>query len=517
MRNTSFDIIVLGGGTSGCIAAWYLARSGLNTCVVEAGPDYGHHSEGKWPREILDSRVTPVTTHDWGYRNTNALGNDLNDIHAKVLGGCSAHNHCTAVWPPPDDFESWGIGSNSGWSYEELFPLIDKVERVSPDSATPFRGKNGLLFTKIQQESNQSSWQPLVLESVRNCGYERLSDLSAPSPGEGLGTRHSNITHDGVRWNSSFAFLDPVRHLQNLTIIPDTLIDRLILHGGKAVEVLCRKTNNSVIVLRANKFLLTAGPYGSPMILLRSGIGARKDLATFSISETIELPGVGANLQDHPGLVVQFEPTDVGKELLSMDIKRSIRLIIPSILRAKSKVTDRSYDLHLILQAFKTGKDSFAFGTTVFNVAPRSRGNLGLTGRDPSLPPQVDYRYFTDERNQDAAALKDGIFVSQKIWRTDPSRRLVEKELMPDDCTNDANIQDCIRRYSISYHHPVGTCKMGPQSYRDSVVDYSGLVKGSDNIFVGDTSIIPRIPRVNTNLLALLIGLKVAISAIGSS
>ncbi len=362
----------------------------MDTCLIEAGPDYGPYSDGKWPREVLTAKVAPVTTHDWNFKAANASGRDLNDLHAKVMGGCSAHNHSTAVWPPPDDYSTWGFPSNSGWSYPDLFKLIDRIERVSPDSVTPFRGRNGVMPTKIADESALSSWQHNLIDSVLACGYPRLSDLGALSPGEGLGRRHANIDHAWVRWNSSFAFIDPIRGSPKLTIVPDTLVDRLALRGNRATEVLCRTQNGSQISLRANTFVLSAGPYGSPSILLRSGIGPKRELANHSIPQTIDLSGVGENLHDHPGIAVEFEPTSDGAELIRKDIRDGRKLIIPSMLRAKSSVAEGSYDLHIILQAFPGTNGAGFFGTTVFDVDPKSRGKLALTGRDPNSPPSVD-------------------------------------------------------------------------------------------------------------------------------
>ena len=267
MKN-NFDVIVLGGGTAGCVAAWHFVNSGLDTCVIEAGPDYGQYPGGRWPHDILNARVAPVTTHDWGFKNTNSSGKDLNDIHGKVMGGCSSHNHSTAIWPPPDDFESWGFPPNSGWSYEELFPLINKVEKVSSDSVTPFRGKEGMMPTRMADESKLSIWQNRLIESVLACGFPRLTDLGTLAPGEGLGRRHANIANEWVRWNSSFAFIDPIRTSQKLTILSDTLVDKLVIHGGIASEVICRTSSDSAFSLGAKRFVLSAGPYGSPLVLL---------------------------------------------------------------------------------------------------------------------------------------------------------------------------------------------------------------------------------------------------------
>ncbi len=508
MRNLSrliilktFDAAILGGGTSGCVVANRLVNAGLSVCLVEAGPDYGPYSSGRWPREILDGKVSPVRTHDWGYHNTNKAGKDIDDLRAKVIGGCSAHNQCAALWPPAEDFDSWG----SGWTYSELFPLIQRIEKVDSESATPFRGKSGLLETRMLGREYLTGWRKLFAESVAASGFSWLKDLSCSIPGEGWGFMHRNISREFVRLNSAFAFLDPVRESPNLTIISRTVVDKITMKGSRATEALCltRSENDSVSTssIEASKYILSAGVYGTPTILLRSGVGPKEDLSRNGIRENLDLPGVGKNLQDHPNIPLQFKPTDLGREMINDESK--VAFASSAIVRARSSVrAEHSFDLHLIPTSGRISGD-ICYGTIVEDMAPKPRGVITIRGKDPNLPPLVDFRFFSD--GEDAAVLSSGLLLARRIWETEPANSLVEKEILPG---KSQDLLQYVESNNSTYHHPCGTCKMSSKD-PEAVVDLTGLVNGTENLYVADASIIPVIPRCNINLTCFLIGLKI--------
>src|SRR5438105_691970 len=246
MARERFDVLILGGGAAGCALAGRLSENPDRTvCLVEAGPDYGHLSEGRWPADILDPRWLALESHLW----ERADEEDRSQARARVLGGRSVHNACVILEGAPADYE-WG----AGWSYESFAPYLKRAAET--------------LQTHVLPDDELTPWH----RAFRQAG----GDDSIVHP--------VNIV-DGVRWHSGFAYVDPARGRGNLTILADTLVDRVLLEDGRAVGALAdgRELQAAVVVV-------SASAYGSPAILLRSGIGPEGDVA--------QLP-VGEGLVDH--------------------------------------------------------------------------------------------------------------------------------------------------------------------------------------------------------------------------
>src|SRR5579864_6426948 len=204
----AFDVVVVGGGSAGCALASRLCMtSALSVCLVEAGPDYGPASERRWPADLLDPRFIPISP-DWNYHEYRADGSSFLELRARVLGGCSTHNVCFTLWGPPEDYDAWAAQGNRGWSYRDVAPLIDEIERADPPA--PYHGRNGLLPTRVYADTELSAWHQRFLQAAGDLGFSRLADLSAPAPVEGIAPGQVNVV-DGARWNAAFAFLDPVR------------------------------------------------------------------------------------------------------------------------------------------------------------------------------------------------------------------------------------------------------------------------------------------------------------------
>ena len=504
-----FDVVVIGGGSAGCVVTnRFCEGSNLSVCLVEGGPDYGPANSGQWPAELLDGRYPPPT-HDWGYFEERSGKRIAPESRAKVIGGCSSHNMGAAMWGLPDDYDRWARAGNPGWTYPELRPGIDRVEKVSNGLASPYRGRRGLLPTQPFGDAQLNLWTRSFLESAHAAGFERLADLSAPEPIEGVAPLHVNV-RNAVRWNASFAFLDPVRKRPNLTILDNFLADRLLIRQNQAVGLLGRRGDN-VVELRASRFVLCAGTYGSPAILMRSGIGPAEHLAGSGIAVQIELPEVGQNLQDHPGVVMVFERTQVASKALEEELARCRFYAAQAILRVRSPYAQDGFDLHLPAVQRLNGNGEWTSGVVVFNVAPRSRGQVQLLGPEPQLPLRIQKRFLTDPEQHDIAALAHGIQVARRVARQKPLADAVVREVSPGGTVREeTEVRAYIRRMVRNYNHACGTCKMGPGSDPSTVVDSSGRVHGNSNVWVADASVIPHIPRVPINLTCMLIGLRIA-------
>jgi choline dehydrogenase len=406
----------------------------------------------------------------------------------------------------------WGDSETDIWSYRGIRPLIDEIEAVSPESATQFHGSKGMVPTKPYDEHNLSIWQRFFLHSAISSGFPRLSDLSAPFPFEGVGPYHANV-RGHTRWNAAFAFLDPLRDFSNFTILPNVLVDKLEMHDDEVRGVSCVSKGNSVS-LKARRYVLSAGAYGSPSVLLRSGIGPGKDLENLNIPVKLNLPGVGENLHDHPGVSIDFVPTEKAKQGLEDDFRTGRFFQSEVLLRARSSRCTDGFDLHLAPYQSQTKTGDWSFEIFAFLMTPpSSRGKLSLGGKSPLTPPRIEFRFLTDFEERDAAVLAEGVRLGLKISRAYPLSSLIRKESRPDASSRSgARLISYIRSNVSGYDHPVGTCKMGSMRDETTVVDWTGLVHNTTNLFVADGSIIRDIPRANTNLSCFLVGLRIAIS-----
>ena len=510
-----YDVIVAGGGSAGCAAANVLCRAGLSVALLEAGPDYGARAEGRWPKDLLDPRFDP-DSHDWGYRANRPEGLSFTELRARVIGGCSSHNDCAAIWGVPSDYDAWARAGNPGWAYEDIYPLIQAVEGTAEDSVTPYRGTGGPLYTRRMEESELSLYQQAFIEASLNTGYGRVDDMGGPAPEEGVASYHGNVKNT-ERWNAAFAFLDPVRDKPNLTIIDHTMIDRLAIEGSRA-QALAVKVRGEDMELRADAVILSAGTYGSPSILMRSGVGPGEVLRGLGIEDRVLVEGVGSNLHDHPSFYVQYSPTDEGWDRIVRDLGEESVYRGQVILRAQSPVCQEGlpFDLHLLPSQVPRTLEAHTLEGFVCHMAPRSRGRMRIAGRDPEAPPIIETNYLTDEGGRDMAALVYALKLCRSVVQAPPMSSLIHEELEPwAPLQTDEEIAAQLRQSIGNYSHASGTCKMGPESDPGAVVDARGKVHGMDNLYVADASIIPVIPLANTNLTSMLIGMKVGLEVAG--
>lgn len=463
MTGAPFDVVVVGAGSAGCAAAARLVEDGARVCLVEAGPDYGPRTSGRWPAELLDPHKSP-DTHDWGYAEIS---------RARVVGGCSAHNYCVALWGPPEDYDGWAKAGNPGWKYEQLRSLMRRVDAA--------------VASRPYAADEIASWHQAFAAAAKTYSNANVKD--------------------GVRWNAAFAFLDPVRGRTNLQIRDDLLADRLIIQDAQAGALVCWRRREAVEI-RGDRFVLSAGALASPLVLMRSGIGPADELKRWKIPVQADVPGIGENLHDHPGVAVEYEPSQNAVTALASDLSRSrfweAQVIIPS----RSRGARLDFDLHLVPYQTISGFDA-SYSVLAYNLAPLSRGRVRLGGRAPRQKPRIDFGFLRETR--DADVLVDGLRQIRRLASKKAPAGAIEREVAPGKkIASDAGLRAYVRDHVEGYSHPVGTCKMGPGSDAGAVVNADGRVRGTENVFIADASIMPVIPRANTNLTSMLIGLKVA-------
>jgi choline dehydrogenase len=492
------DTVVVGGGTAGPVLAACLSRQpGHTVVVIEAGPDYGGFAGGAWPADLLDPYQSPIS-HDWGYTSASISGQPGQSLaRARVVGGCSAHNGCAAVWGSRVDYDGWELLGNEGWSADELRPIFLQVS-----------AQMGLCRLPVEQ---LPPWHQASLATALGLGIPWVDDLNDLDQDLGIGVAPVNIVRD-VRWNAAFAYLDPARARPQLAVVDQTLVGRLRLGRGRAtgVEVFGPDGRASI---EAGQVVLCAGSYGSPSILLRSGIGPADELRNLGIEPAQDLRGVGRNLHDHPAIYLAYGGTPALEAMLADYLVRNGKMyVLPLIAKLRSSQCATAFDLHLFPmcwpQADSTGQQTgWQWVLAVANMAPRSRGRLQLVSSDPAVLPRVDTCFLSDPEDVDATIMMDGIEIAREWARHGALGALSGQEL---DVTAQAISRDALRRICAHYFHPVGTCRMGPAADPESVVDRHGRVHGWDNLYVADASIMPVIPRANTNLPTLVVAQRIA-------
>jgi choline dehydrogenase len=492
-RAGTSDAIVIGAGTAGAVVVARLIEAGWRVTVVEAGPDYGSHRDAGWPAELLDASALPVT-HDWGYRGLGAGGQQLAFERARVIGGCSAHNGCAQMTGWQGDYDAWAASGCPGWSGEELRPAFARsgerlrIRPFSPEEIQPF--------------------QQGFLDAAVAVGVPLTDDLDDLDGAVGCGAESMNVV-DGVRWNTAFAYLDQVRNRRELVIVPDALVDRVLIADGKAFGVRAIVAGQPAD-LRADLVVVSAGAYGTPEILLRSGIGPAADLREHGIEVNEDLPGVGANLHDHPASQLEFAGTGrLGSEL-ELFARTHWLPEEQALAKIASPWASGPYDLHVYpwVEPDETVPAGWRCVVPVGLLTPKSRGRLRLRSVDPTVRADVDHAYLSEAA--DVAALAYGVrWALQLVRRPEFAAYLGPPLRFPPDTRDDA-LDAWIRSTHAHIWHPAGTCHMGPDPARGAVTDAQGRVHGVGNLRVADASLLPSLPRATPAWPIVVIGERIA-------
>jgi choline dehydrogenase len=466
------DVVVIGGGTAGCVVASRLSEDpGRTVCLIEAGPDYGPLDDGHWPADLLDPRGLTFT-HDWG-----TGGEDERSLGARVIGGCSTHNACMAVVGTPGDYDEWG----DTWKWERFAPYLERAR--------------GMLEVRPANTADPAPLHVAFLEAALSLGLPFLEDADDPVRPSGAARLPVNIA-EHTRWNTAFAYLDRARRRPNLTVVADTIVDRVAMDGRRATGVFTAAGER----IDADVVVLTAGAYFTPAILLRSGIGPESESARLGIPAVATLP-VGDVLLDHHGTGVNWQSTELLDQATADHVRRTGPPFAPhAFVKAASSVCDEtSWDLHLVSWASAAdGRDGYEASVGVFNMKPASAGRLRLRSRDPRDLPEVERGFLGDPA--DLRTIVEGLELTRALAEQAPLARLLGPELAP----GEEPLERYARRNMRNYFHPAGTCGIG------RVVDASGCVLGIERLVVADASIMPTIPRANTNLTTVAIAERLA-------
>lgn len=466
-----FDVVIVGGGTAGCVLAARLSEDPARAvCLLEAGPDYGPFDGGAWPGDMVDAHVMP-DSHDWG-----SGGEDDRTFGGRIIGGCSARNACMVMEGTPADYDEWG----DGWAYAEFAAYLERAKAA--------------LRTAPANTDSPAPMHAAFVEAARGKGFPLLTDPNDPAQPVGVGAFPANVVGD-ARWNTAFAHLDPARGRPNLTIVGDTLVDRVLLDGERAVGVATADDRE----IRAPLVVLAAGAYFSPAILQRSGIGPESELRRLGVPAVATLP-VGQDLLDHHGSGLGWEPSGRFHAQTAEHERRDGLFEAHAVLKAaSSSCSPGSFDLHLLSWTNATEQPGrYSAHVAVFLMKPLSSGRVRLRSTDPGELPLVERGFL--RRPEDLQPLLDGFELARTLAATPPLDGLLAHELRPGPVDAAAFLRKNVR----NYFHPAGTCGIG------RVVDAAGRVLGIEGLAVADASIMPAIPRANTNLTTAAIAERLA-------
>ena len=513
----SFDFVIVGGGTAGCVIASRLSEymPDKKVLLIEAGPS-----------DYLDDRV--LLLKDW----LNLLGGELDydyptteqpngnshirHSRAKVLGGCSSHNTLISFRPFEYDCKRWEAQGCNGWSFKTFMRVLDNLR----NTVQPVHEKHRNQLCVDWVNSCSKALNIPVVEDY-NKEIKENGHLK-----ECVG--FFNVSYnpdDGRRSSASVAYIHPIlrgeENRPNLTVLTNAWVEKLILTGNKVTGLNVKQQDGTRHTIRPKcETILCAGAVDTPRLMMLSGLGPKQQLSELGIPVLHDLPGVGENLLDHPESIIMWElnkPVPVAQTTMDSDAGIFLRREIANAAGDDGEIADimcHCYQIPFTMNTDRLGYDSplNAFCMTPNIPRPRSRGRLFLTSSDPSVKPSLDFRYFTDPEGYDAATIVAGFKAAREIAKQAPFSDWIKREVAPGPAIqSDEALSEYGRRVAHTVYHPAGTTKMGDVSKDpNAVVDPELKVKGLQGLRIADAGVFPEMPSINPMLTVLAIGERAA-------
>ncbi|WP_017906060.1 choline dehydrogenase [Pseudomonas asplenii] len=518
-----FDYVIAGAGSAGCVQARRLSDAGYKVLLLEVGP-----CDKSWIIRMpagLRSAFKPTSQYNcWYYTEEQKHLNKrrIQQPRGRLLGGSSSINGMTWLRGHPLDYDRWEAEGATGWSWADCAPYFKKIE--SSVIHSQYRGHEGPI--RAQRQEHLSPLNEAFLQAGQQAGFELTDDVNGYRQ-EGV-SRFEMSVRDGIRNSSAYGYLHSMGEHPNLTIWLGCEVQKILLEGKRAVGFRVLRKGKMIDVRACRESIVSCGVFGSPQLLMLSGIGPAAHLREHGITCQVDLPGVGENLQDHLECHIQIEtkePVSLNRELQPhrmlwagmqwFGFKKGVASVnqchVGAFLNSSPTTPHADIQFHFFPVFFDKNwipvPTTYGFRIGVGPMRPTSRGNVRLRSAKVGDPLRIDPNYMATE--EDWRVMREAMRLGLDFAAQPAFKRYHYREDTPGSAIRTGKAMDeFIREDAASAYHPCGTCKMGRADDPMAVVDSQLRVRGVDNLRVIDASVFPSVPSANINAATIMLSEK---------